>query len=196
MTLLNLETIEKSPYITIDGEEIVDLTSPILNDGMALVFNESDKKYQVGSDMLAKPSVLAQFIFGDSSKLDYIAYYNGFSNVFAIPAGFVLQIPEITRLTPMVGSNGEFSEINLSRDLFNKKASVVDEKRRRMITTDIERPNMNETLQQNVKLSDRIILGNNSSKDDSNKNFSFIHEEPLDELLGLTDYYEELLAGG
>lgn len=194
MTLLNLETIEKSPYITIDGEEIVDITSQIINDGYKMVFSEDDKRYKVGTDMTAKPSVMSQYIFGDSSKLDYLAYYNGFSNPFAIPAGYILRIPVIAKMDSIVGSNGDGSTENISRKLLNSKKSVVDEKRSRMIKSDVERTNMSETLSQNVVLSDRIILGNNSSYEvTAKKSIPFI-ENGIDELSGLIDYYDEFLG--
>lgn len=194
MVLLNLEIVEKSPMIEIDGEQMVDLTAQILNDNIRLTFNDDDKKYQVGSDLLVKPSVLAQFVFGSSSKLDYLAYYNGFSNPFAIPVGYVLRIPELTKINPAVGSNGSALDNNVARDLFNKKKSVVDEKRKRMVTEDLEKPNMNPSLKQNVVLSDRIVLGTNSVNNSSSSRSSFIKEEPETEIYGLIDYFEEALA--
>lgn len=198
MVLLNLEIIEKSPMIEIEGEMIVDLTAQILNDNIKLVFDENDKMYQVGSDLLVKPSVLAQFVFGSASKLDYLAYYNGFSNPFAIPVGYVLRIPELVKIDPAVSNGGASSNTNLARDLFNKKISVVDEKRKRMVTSDLETPNMNPLLKQNIVLSDRMVLGtnsvNNSVNNSTNKISSFIKEKADVEVMGLTDYFEEMLA--
>lgn len=195
MILINLETIEKSPMIEIDGEMIVDLTSQILNDNVKLQFDENDKQYQVGSEMLVKPSLLAQYIFGSASKLDLLAYYNGFSNPFAIPVGYVLRIPELTKINPSVGFDGSSNDNNLARDLFNKKKNVVDEKRKRMLSGDLERPNMNETVRQNTTLSDRLILGTNSIDQIKNSTKSFIKEDPDQNIFGLTDYYEEYLSG-
>lgn len=195
MILINLETIEKSPMIEIDGEMIVDLTSQILNDNVRLQFDDNDKQYQVGSEMLVKPSLLAQYIFGSASKLDLLAYYNGFSNPFAIPVGYVLRIPELTKINPSVGFDGSSNDNNLARDLFNKKKNIVDEKRKRMLSDDLERPNMNETVRQNTTLSDRLILGTNSINQIKNSTKSFIKEDPDQNIFGLIDYYEEYLSG-
>jgi hypothetical protein len=196
MILLNLEIIEKSPTIEIDGETIVDLTSQILNDNIKLSFDENDKQYQIGSEMLVKPSLLAKFVFGSTSKLDYLAYYNGFSNPFAIPVGYILRIPELVKINSSLSSNGSSNNNNISRDLFNKKKSVVDEKRKRMISNDLERPNMNTSLVQNTVLSDRIILGTNSVNQNTSNSLSFIKEEGEDQIIGLVDHFEEFLKNG
>lgn len=196
MILLNLEIIEKSPTIEIDGETIVDLTSQILNDNIKLSFDENDKQYQIGSEMLVKPSLLAKFVFGSTSKLDYLSYYNGFSNPFAIPVGYILRIPELVKINSSLSSNGSSNNNNISRDLFNKKKNVVDEKRKRMISNDLERPNMNTSLVQNTVLSDRIILGTNSVNQNSSNNLSFIKEEGEDQIIGLVDHFEEFLKNG
>ena len=143
---------------------------------------------------MAKPSVLAQFIYGSASKLDYLAYYNGFSNPFAIPVGFILRVPLLTKLQTSIGRNVNSNNSNIARDLLNKKKNVVDEKRKRAIITDVERPNMNTSLRQNIVLQDRIVLGTNSIGTSNMDSITGkLIEEPDDQIYGLTDYYEEKL---
>lgn len=190
MTLLNLELLEKSP---IKGD-IVDLTTPIMDGNSIYRVYDGNKKYAIGSEMLAKPSAIAQYVYGDSNKLDYVAYHNGFSNPFAIPPNYVIEVPELAVIKSVIASGGQNSEGNIARDFFNKKESVVDQKRKMMLTGDAERPNMSKIQDRNTIVGDRIILGTNSVEFEKSIGIGFMDKGKTDkDTDGFIDYFEEYL---
>lgn len=189
MVLLNLELVEKSPKL----EEYVDILSPITSVGVKYRLSKDNKKYIVSHEMMAKPSVMAMFVYKDSNKLDVLAYHNGFSNPFAIPAGYVLDVPDMNEIKSIIDSKGQSDSTNIARDLLNKKKSVVDIRRKQMIEGSVSKPNMSDTQNRNVVLEDRIILGTNSVNNKNKAPKLSYRTEYIDESEGFIDYFGEFL---
>ena len=185
--LLFLELIEKSNEININGEEIIDLTEPILNRNQKINFNDNEREFVVGSDLLCKPTSMAKFIYGDAGKVDLLAYYNGYSNPFAMTPGRKLKIPKINELENIITATKE-ADKNIAKIALNKKSSIVDEKRKQKIKGDIERVNMSSTLKSTHEMGDRIILDNYNRVSNS-KNIETIREE-IDYFM---DHFERVL---
>lgn len=191
MILLNLELVEKSPK----EEATVDILSPITSVGVKYPTIREGKKYTVGHDMMAKPSVLAMYAYGDSNKLDLLAYHNGFSNPFAIPSGYVLDISPLAEIKSIVDSKGLTDNKNIARELLNKKKSVMDVRRKRLLEEDMSKPNMSDTQNRNTVTGDKMILGTNSVRNNNKPPaFSFTSEDDLRQSEGFVDYFEQYLG--
>ena len=195
--LLFLKLIESSPEIEIDGETIIDLTVPILNRNQVISFKDNDRIYEIGSELLAKPTILSKFVYGDAGKIDLLAYYNGYSNPFAMLPGQLLKVPTVDKIDSII-NNGQDKNVNLAKVELNKKASVVDAKRKGILAGDVERPNMSKSSAQNKKEGDLIILGNYSQaairiKFDEITARNKVEKNFLEDVL--VDHFEERLKG-
>ena len=157
MDLLFLKLLEDSPIILENGEEIVDLTSPILNERDKFNKNYSFRSYIVGDDFTAKPTLISSFIYGDEGKIDLLCYYNGYSNPFAIAKGDTILVPSIDESVAIMNSSTK-NNINLAKEALNKKIAKLDTRG----FGSIETPNManGEQITQN---GNTVILSNKSS---------------------------------
>lgn len=87
--MLLIETLRRKPTITVNGENITDLTSASWNFTQALNVQST---ILVSDDTEMRPDLIAQLYYGNHSKLDFICKFNGISNPFSLEKGQVILI--------------------------------------------------------------------------------------------------------
>lgn len=91
--MLSLRTLlNKDDFTKPDGSVVVDLIRRSVS-----FFNIKSRvgnQYLVTDDTVMRPDLIANYFYGDSSLVDLLLKYNGYSNPFAIDIDDLLRIPE------------------------------------------------------------------------------------------------------
>ncbi len=156
MELLFLNSIESAPEIERYGETIIDLTQKMSNDRAKITTKDIRKTYIISGDMVAKPTILAKFIYGREDSVDLMCHINGYSNPFSINAGDKIIVPEeeaVYRMFNMTDSEFQNKAINA----INKKTFSVDPNRN-LLGAGLP-TNINESGQRHSENGSMLVLG-------------------------------------
>ena len=163
-------SIDKLPLITVDGEEIVDLTQPLFDSSIS---KDSIKTVVVGETLSGKPHLVSQAAYGSQNHIDLLFAYNGYSNPLTVKGGDVLLVPDLRQLKNSIKRDSK--KTNESIKEFNKRIPETDKRRLEFLKEKegngdlIKTPNMNETKQQFIvdKGSSKVLLGSDVQLNDA-----------------------------
>lgn len=168
--LINLVTIFNRKEITIDGVEMLDLTSQVVVIKKQLTF--SRPPITVSEEFAGRPDLISKLVYGSEDHMDLLMFFNGFSNPFMIDAGMTLIIPDLDSMLANVVDKTKEDDDNKSKEAFNKKLPKKDADRVKKLISkatgvpiedvQIKPPNIPEDGTQAVTPQDgAIILGTN-----------------------------------
>lgn len=90
--MLNIKTLDiKKVFTKPDNTKVLDLTQT------SIVYKQNveiERVVYVTSEFVMRPDLIADAVYGDDNKLDYILKYNDISNPFSIYEGQLLFIPK------------------------------------------------------------------------------------------------------
>lgn len=129
-------SIEDRPDVVINGETIVELTTPILSPTQKIGIS-SITPIRPSSQMSARPDLVSLAMTRTANKADEIMYFNEISNPFSVSDEHVFFLPDPTDTSnAKETSKSEISkwtkrktEVSQSQKELNKNANVQDKKR-------------------------------------------------------------------
>jgi hypothetical protein len=118
--MLSLKILEnKNPFTKSNGDVVVDLIRRAVS--FINIRSNSGKRYVVDDETVMRPDLIANYFYQDSSLVDLLLKYNGYSNPFALDIGDIIRIPDPDTLAQF-GGKPLLSDLGASR---KKKSSVV-----------------------------------------------------------------------
>lgn len=157
--IFQFASLDKSPLITMDGEEIVDLMANPIN-----IPNDTEKSISIIDKKLAgKPHLIARIVAGSQDMIDMLFSYNGYSNPLTVKGGDVIVSPASEVLSQ--GMRGAKSD-NVSQKELTKRVAQTSVERMTFLKKEVEEvktPNMNQDGVQFVKKGRSVYLGRTST---------------------------------
>ena len=174
-SILSMSSIDKSPIITIDGEEIVDLTKGIFT------YNTNRKlgrRVIIDKSLAGKPHLISKAIYQSQNMIDMLFSYNGYSNPLTVLAGDILYVPTIKDLKKAMTTTNSNAGINTTIKLLKNRLSSIDQKRIKFLMGssnnfgDIKTPNMNSSVKQFTidSANNKILLGSDTISNNAVEN--------------------------
>ena len=118
--MLALKIFEnKNLFTKPNGDTVVDLIRRAVS--FINIRSNFGKRYVVTEDDVMRPDLIAYYFYQDSSFVDLLLKYNGYSNPFALNVGDIIRIPDSSTLTQF-GTKPTLSDLGASR---KKKSNIV-----------------------------------------------------------------------
>ena len=168
--MLSLATINYKRTITLDGEQIIDLTESIFNTTVSI---KIVRTVTVTEEFEGRPSYFTKMVLGDENVTDIFLSINGISNPLTIKAGMVILVPDLTSLKAAIKDLNADSNVQNNKAMqslnakYNPKFNNTDPTRVTMLSNGsavLRTPNMTPPNTVPVTVTPAtIILGTNTS---------------------------------
>lgn len=131
---ISYRSIEERTTVTIDGEEIIDFSTPIY--GYSVPMEYDDNLNQISKELEGKPHLLALGLGNSEDDADAILAYNYISNPYSIDSSMIFVAPNFSVVNrDVAGTKRKYERIgitkkaNLSQKELNKRINNKDKRR-------------------------------------------------------------------
>ena len=123
------EILKRKKHVMVNGEEVVDLTTPSIRYTNADPDISDD--FLVSDDMAMRPDLLSRLAYGTVDYFDLICKFNAISNPYSIDIGDLILAPDLTFMMDSLvdPTTAEESEDIRNQYLDPSKKAVTDNKK-------------------------------------------------------------------
>ena len=115
----------KRYFVKPDGIQVLDLTVSSIDYKSYVDINNI---FLVNDDYVMRPDLVAEKVYGDVTKWDYILKYNGISNPFSLDKFDLISIPNEDSMAKQFKKELELSEID---NIQEYEENIIEEKKRK-----------------------------------------------------------------